>query len=162
METPVLLALAALALLALAGALVLLLRGRAESRREAAAARAETAELRARLDELSGRLESTSAALVETREAAFLITDAGATAPQPTVTDAVVLSATLGEPLVKLVAVGHGVRRALSAESLNRIWFEVRREVRRTRKQRRREMKDAWREKQAEQRAAVDDPATAA
>ena len=48
----------------------------------------------------------------------------------PTVPDRVVLSATVGEPLVKAVAFGHGVRRALSAESRNRIWFEMRREVR--------------------------------
>jgi len=55
---------------------------------------------------------------------------------------------------VKVVAFGHGVRRALSAESRNRIWFEMRREVRRARKQRRREMKDALRRMQAAERAA--------
>jgi hypothetical protein len=60
-----------------------------------------------------------------------------------------VLSATLGEPLVRVVSLGHGVRRALSAESRNRIRFEVRREARRSRKQRRREMKDAWRRERA-------------
>ena len=66
--------------------------------------------------------------------------------------DRVVLSATVGEPLVKVVSFGHGLRRALSPESRNRIWFEVRREVRRARKQRRREMKEAWRRMQAEER----------
>jgi hypothetical protein len=49
-----------------------------------------------------------------------------------------VLSVTLGEPLVKLAAFGYGVRRALSAESRNRIAFEMRREVKRARKERRR------------------------
>ena len=68
--------------------------------------------------------------------------------------DRVVLSATLGEPLVRAVALGHGVRRALSAESRNRIRFEMRREVRRARKQRRREMKDAWRRSRTEESAA--------
>jgi len=72
--------------------------------------------------------------------------------------DRLVLSATVGEPLVKAMALGHGVRRALSAESRNRIWFEVRREVRRARKQRRRETKEAWRRMQAEERAAQDPP----
>jgi hypothetical protein len=56
-----------------------------------------------------------------------------------------VLSVTFGEPLVKAVAFGYGVRRALSAESRNRITFEIRREIRRARKQRRRDTKDAIR-----------------
>lgn len=61
------------------------------------------------------------------------------------VPDQLVLSATLGEPLVKAAALGHGLRRALSAQARNRIWFEVRREVRRSRKQRRADMKAAYR-----------------
>jgi hypothetical protein len=71
--------------------------------------------------------------------------------PRP-VADQLVLSATLGEPLLRAAAFGHGVRRALSAESRNRIRFEVRREVRRSRKQRRRDMKAAYRhvQRQAE------------
>jgi hypothetical protein len=56
---------------------------------------------------------------------------------------------------VKAVSFGHGLRRAMSAESRNRIWFEVRREVRRARKQRRRETKQAWRRMQAEERTAA-------
>jgi hypothetical protein len=135
--------------------LVVLLVGTARSRRELARAQAETAELRARLDALSDRLESTSAELVETREAAaYLITDAGLEQPAPHVPDRVVLSAAVGEPLVRAMALGHGVRRALSPESRNRIWFEMRREVRRSRKQRRREMKDAWRRSRTEESAA--------
>lgn len=47
-------------------------------------------------------------------------------------------SVTLGEPLLKAVAFGYGVRRALSPESRNRIAFEMRREVKRARKERRR------------------------
>ena len=62
------------------------------------------------------------------------------------VSDRVVLNAALGEPLVRAVALGHGVRRALSAETRHRIRFEMRREAKRARKQRRREMRDAWRE----------------
>ena len=54
-------------------------------------------------------------------------------------------SAALGESLVRVVSLGHGVRRALSAENRNRIRFEVRREVKRSRRQRRRDLKDAKR-----------------
>jgi hypothetical protein len=69
-----------------------------------------------------------------------------------------VLSTTLGEPLVRTMAFAHGLARALSPESRNRIWFEVRREVRRARKQRRREVKEALRQVRADQRA-TDGPA---
>jgi hypothetical protein len=135
------------------GVLLLTLRSRAASRRALEAARAETEQLRERLGALEERLERTSATLVEAREA-FLITDAGRPRPEPNVPDRVVLSATLGEPLVKVVALGHGLARALSSESRNRIWFEMRREVRRSRRQRRRETKQAWRQMRAEQRSA--------
>ncbi len=54
-------------------------------------------------------------------------------------------SVALGESLVRVVSLGHGVRRALSAENRNRIRFEVRREVKRSRRQRRRDLKDAKR-----------------
>lgn len=161
METPVLIAGAAVVLIALVGVLVLVLRSRS-SRRELAsallAAQAETAELRSRLDAITEQLERQSA-MIRVDDPAYVITDAGASAPRPNVSDRVVLSASVGEPLVKVVAFGHGVRRALSAESRNKIWFEMRREVRRARKQRRRQMKDAWRRVQAEERAAQDDAA---
>lgn len=156
MDSASLVAAAALVLLP-AVLTVLLVRGRAESRREVAAARAETAELRARLDELSARLEQTATAAEprhEPGETAYVITDAGTSGTTSTVPDRVVLSATVGEPLVKVVALGHGVRRALSAESRNRIWFEMRREVRASRRRRRRENKAFVREARAAQRAA--------
>jgi hypothetical protein len=125
---------------------------------ELAETRAESTELRARLDELerTARRREVSPVL----PAEFLITDAGDTRlpdrEPPSVPDRVVLSATLGEPLVRALALAHGVRRALSAESRNRIRFAMRQEVRRTRRQRRREMKDAWRRMQSEQRTAGD------
>ena len=155
MGTPVLISCIAAVLLVLAGLLALVLRSRAESRRQLAAALAETAELSRRLDELSEQLERAVESDRARVEAAYVITDAGETRPEPNVPDRLVLSATVGEPLVKVVSFGHGVRRALSPESRNRIWFEVRREVRRVRKQRRREMKEAWRRMQAEERSAA-------
>lgn len=154
METPVLIAGAVVVLILFACVLLVVLRSRAESRRELAAAQAETADLRARLDRLSEKLESQSTTMIRVDDPAYVITDAGSPPREPNVPDRVVLTATVGEPLVKVVAFGHGLARALSAESRNRIWFEVRREVRRARKQRRREMKDTWRRTQTEDRAA--------
>ncbi|MCW2846275.1 MAG: hypothetical protein JWR90_249 [Marmoricola sp.] len=155
METPVLLAgAAAVLLLVVAGVVAMALRGRARSRRDLVEARSEIAELRARLDALTEQLERQSAAMIRVDDPAYVITDAGAPRLEPSIPDRVVLTATVGEPLLKVVAFGHGLRRALSAESRNRIGFEVRREVRRARKQRRRETKDAWRRTQAEGRAA--------
>lgn len=114
-----------------------------------AAAQRESDLLRARLEELTARESdrrperSTTQAEVEDR-ADFVITHVGerdadgATPPDGVaVPDRLVLSATLGEPLVKVAALSHGVRRALSAESRNRIWFEMRREVRASRRRRR-------------------------
>ncbi|MEO5653548.1 MAG: hypothetical protein ABIN79_00180 [Marmoricola sp.] len=163
METSVLIAGIA-AVLLLVGTvlvvLVMLLLGRGRSRRELLVAQAETAELRERLEDLSARLESQAATMATTMvrvdDPAYVITDAGA-ALEPNVQDRVVLTATVGEPLVKAVAFGHGLRRALSAESRNKIWFEMGREVRRARKQRRREMKQAWRREQAEDRSTDTD-----
>lgn len=108
--------------------------------REAAAA--ENAELRQRLDALVASQE-----LLRERatSAGLLITDAGEEVPD-LVPDRAVVSATLGAPLIKAAATAHGVRRALGAESRNRIRFEMRRELRRARKQRKREMRAAWRD----------------
>lgn len=118
---------------------------------------ATIAALRAALDERSAA-RSTSAPVVPAEGAAireFVITDVVAvgddpSGPVPVVPDRLVLSATVGEPLVKVVAFGHGVRRALAAESRHRIRFAMRREVRRARKQRKQEMKQAWRRMRAE------------
>jgi len=134
--------------------MLLTLRGRAhraDLEAMLAAAREETDDLRRRLDELAARTSS-----LEPRPAQFVITDVGgpgADTDRAVVPDRVVLSATLGEPLVKVAAFTHGVRRALSAESRNRIWFEMRREVRAARRRRRRLVKDYLRETRAAERA---------
>jgi hypothetical protein len=60
-------------------------------------------------------------------------------------------SVALSESAVRVVSVAAGVRRALSAENRNRIRFEIRREVRRSRKQRRLDLKEARRQLRAEQ-----------
>jgi hypothetical protein len=124
---------------------VLLARERRRGRAERAALLAEQRQLVARLEELSQ---------AATEHADWVITRLGdneddAVVARP-VSDQLVLSAAFGEPLVKVLAFGHGVRRALAAESRNRIRFEMRREVRRARKTRRKEMKSAWRQMRTE------------
>jgi hypothetical protein len=157
---------AALAAVVVALALLLVVARRdARLRAELGLARAESAELRARLAELEAA-EARHGAPRGVVPAEFVITDAGTHPDEddgprerpdvPAVPDRVVLGATLGEPLVKAFALAHGVRRALSAESRNRIRFAMRQEVRRTRRQRRREMKQAWRRMQAAERASGD------
>lgn len=59
------------------------------------------------------------------------------------------------ETVIKAAGLAHGLRRALSAETRNRIRFEMKREVKRSRKQRRSDMKAALREFQARERAGA-------
>jgi outer membrane murein-binding lipoprotein Lpp len=130
----------AVLLVALLGAgIAMVLAGRRARAREAAA-RADVETLRARVEELSDELAASRVASVGTAPADYVITTAGdlPRADLPQVSERAVLSLTVGEPLVKLAAFGYGVRRALSAESRNRIFFEMRREVKRARKARRR------------------------
>lgn len=61
------------------------------------------------------------------------------------------------ETVVKAAGLAHGVRRAMSPATRNRIRFEMRREVKRSRRSRRAEMKQAWREYRARQRGLVED-----
>jgi hypothetical protein len=63
----------------------------------------------------------------------------------------------LRETVVQTASLFHGVRRALSPETRNRIRFEMRREVKRSRKQRRADLRAARREWEARQRAAMAD-----
>ena len=149
-------------------------RGRSRADLEAmlAAAHRESDDLRHRLEELTSHRDRTGATTrgpayleelfgesrvdqsVERPE--FVITRAGdpdEDVPAVQVPDRLVLSATLGEPMVKVAAFSHGVRHALRAESRNRIWFEMRREVRAARKRRRRLVKDYLRETRARERA---------
>jgi hypothetical protein len=154
---------AALLLILVVVLLVAVTSARRRLDRELDTAQADVAALRARLEELSSRPDTSSAAAGPSLPTEYLITDAGistdastgghsAAGHGTTSGDRVVLSATLGEPLVKILAFGHGVRRALSAENRNRIAFEMRREVKRSRKQRRRDLRQARRMVNAEQR----------
>jgi hypothetical protein len=132
-----------------------------------AAAQQESDALRQRLEELTaGRgvpQQRTPSEMRPAEQADFVITHVGEPELDPAdpsvgvpVPDRLVLSATLGEPLVKVAAFSHGVRRALSAESRNRIWFEMRREVRASRRRRRQLRKRLERDHRARLRATDD------
>ncbi len=157
------LALAALALVALV-LLVAFARLRARTGRDLAAARDEAAALRERLDRLEEQRERPEPPLrVDERE--YTITHLGEAADgrgtgearsEPVQLErAVFADLMLRESVIRLGSLGHGVRRALSAESRNRIRFEMKREVKRARKQRRVEQREAYREWQQRRR---DDP----
>jgi hypothetical protein len=152
-----------LALVALVLAVALV---RARSRTEQALARsqAETEALREQLAAIERRLARPTAA----PQASFVITDLGderATAepePAPKIESALFADLVLRETVVKAASLAHGVRRAMAAETRNRIRFEMKREVRRARKQRKADTREAVREWQARQRAGLPEEGSAA
>lgn len=150
--------------------LVALLRNRARTRHELDAARAQTAALRHQIDEIE-RVLAASARPAPRGQAEYTITglgrsDVGAEPVDPSAPQldrALFADVVLRETVVRAVSLAHGVRRALSAETRNRVRFEVRREIKRARKQRRADTREARREWEARQRATVgDDNETAA
>lgn len=145
-----------------------LLRARSRTDRELAAAHAETAALRTRLDELERRVTrpERSRPVGTDDEVGFVITGLGTAEPEPQpaphVGGALFADLVLRDTAVKAVSLAHGVRRALDAETRNRIRFEMKREVRRARKQRKADIREAVRERQARQRAELDEEGSAA
>lgn len=141
---------------------VSLRRERARTAQALARSDADAAALRAQLSGIEQRL---AAPRVEERE--YVITRLGeeppARVPQshpgpaaPVVPAPVFADLVLRETAVQTGAFIAGVRRALSPEVRHRIRFEMRREVKRARKQRKAEHRTAVREWQARQRAGVD------
>ena len=88
----------------------------------------------------------------------YVITRLGAEAeedPAPAMETRLFADLVLRESVVKAVSFAYGVRRGLSPANRNRIWFEMRREVKRARKERKAEERQAIREWRARQRADV-------
>ena len=148
------------ALVLLVGVLVALLAlGRSRTARELAVARAEAASLRAQVDEIERRLSESRAEPAAPPGDGYLITrlgevEAEAEAQPPPEIDRVLFAdLVLRETVVKAAARTHGLRRALAPEARNRIRFEMRREVKRARKQRRADLREARRDLAARQRA---------
>ena len=73
----------------------------------------------------------------------------------PTVPAPVFADLVLKETVVQTASLVQGLRRALAPETRNRIRFHVRQEVKRSRKQRRAELREVRREWAARQRAAM-------
>lgn len=108
----------------------------------------------------TSRRERSPVAVVDDRE--YVITDLGTehgprvparVVPAPMFADIV-----LRESVIKTAALAAGLRRALSPEVRNRIRFEMKREVKRSRKERRLLLKQARRDLEARQRASVEVP----
>lgn len=160
---------AALLVVALCAVLAVVLRDRRRLAEALATSRTDVEALRTRVDALTEQLDTVRGASPLVPEEGYVITRVtpGSDGPgsQPSerdeedyldrVSNRVVLSATLGEPLVKAAAFGYAVRRALSPANRNRIAFEMRREVKRARKQRRRDARQARRAAAAAQRGRL-------
>ena len=141
---------------------VALVRSRSRTERVLAESQAEMAVLRDQLAALERRLDRPKAA----PEASFVITDLGQehaseddreATPAARIDGALFADLVLRETVVKAASLAHGVRRALDPETRNRIRFEMRREVKRARKQRRSDTREARRDWEARQRGDLRD-----
>jgi len=121
---------------------------------------ADVTTLRERLEDLERRQTTAprAAAPAATAPVEFVITDLGRREPPnepvhlagPAFADIV-----LKETVVKAASLAQGVRRGLAPATRNRIRFEMKQEVRRSRKQRRADLKAAQRDLRARQRDAL-------
>lgn len=135
----------------------------AEAHQQRAQAASESVALHDRVDQLERRLARPTAPqefvithLGEDDDARALaeISETRVTLTAPAFADAV-----LRETAVHTVALLHGVRRALAPETRHRIRFEMKREIKRSRKARKVELRTALREHRARQRAQTGEPA---
>ncbi|NYG56084.1 hypothetical protein [Nocardioides perillae] len=172
MTAPGILAVTALAvacacLLTLAATVVTARRAAARGRAETAALRRDLAELRAALGTAGGGREVPPEPEPDPADAArpsvpaYVITGVGdrprapgGPAPAPARLEGRLFAdLVLRESVVKAAALAHGVRRAAAPETRDRVRVELRRELRRARKQRRADLRAARRHLHAEQRA---------
>jgi hypothetical protein len=138
---------------------VALLRVRSGARRIAH----EVSLLRQRLDDLEQTRVRAPAATAPTTPVEFVITDLGQEKPGPEVAPLdgpAFADIVLKETVVKAASLAHGVRRGLAPATRNRIRFEMKQEVRRSRKQRRVDLKAAQRDLHARQRASLAEEAS--
>jgi hypothetical protein len=149
-------AVGALAVLCLA-LLVTVVRARRSGALAARLAQAELSDLRARIHALEDTHETTSrvSAPVE-----YVITglgdDTASEGAAPARVDGAMFADTvLRETVVRAASLASGVRRGLAPATRNRIRFEMKQEVRRSRKQRRADLRTAQRDLHARQRQTM-------
>jgi hypothetical protein len=136
---------------------VALRRVRSRTAEELELARAEAALLRTRVEDIERRLSTQTT----TEDHEYVITRLGEEAPvdphepAPMVPGPLFADLVLRESVVQAASLASGLRRALAPEMRNRIRFEMRREVKRARKQRRGDLRQARREWEARQRAEL-------
>lgn len=124
-----------------------------------------TRRLTARIDglESESRTPQPTSPPVRSQTAAYVITglttaESDAEGVGPTKIEGTVFADIVArESAIKAAGLAHGLRRALSAETRNRIRFEMKREVRRSRKQRRADLKAALRDIATRERAGMSD-----
>lgn len=148
--------LAAACALATAVALVALLLA-ARALRRAARSEAHAAVLAERIAVLESPTPDSPVA--DDEVGTFVITHLGSDAPRETavahpIDGRLFADIVARETVVKAASWTHGLRRALSAESRNRIRFQVRQETRRAGRERKAELKQALREHRARERDA--------
>jgi hypothetical protein len=141
------------------------------ARRELAETRREAAELRSRVDGLARQMaeqktQRSAEPQVVPDPTEYVITAIGSE-PDPLlvperIEGRLFADIVLREAVVRAASLAHGVRRALAPETRNRIRFEMRREVKRSRRQRRAELKAARRDWEARQRAGLEPDENAA
>jgi hypothetical protein len=139
--------------------LVLVLR----QRRAAALARTELTAARAEAQALADRLDLVEESLARGIDRgddpqSYVITHLGDDVPDATpvvgrIDGKLFADIVARESVIKAAGLVHGLRRALTPETRNRIRFEMSREVKRARKQRRADLKAALREFRARERA---------
>lgn len=114
------------------------------------------------LDDARRTLRLADLTIVDDKD--YVITQLGqrkATGPMalvPTVPGPMFVDILLRESLIRTASLAAGLRRALAPEVRNRIRFEMKREVKRSRKQRKIDTKQARREWEARQRASMTGP----
>ena len=147
--------------------LAILQRDRRHLRRELDSRQADLEALRHRVDGLTARVPR------HVDDTEYVITALGdegdgfetprSSAPQPAVVERIdgklFADLVLRETVVRAASLTHGVRRALSPEVVWRVRGEVRRELKRVRKQRKADLKVARREWEARQREGIGDVA---
>jgi hypothetical protein len=130
--------------------------------RELRGAHAQLGDLRARIDELESPVRRPD----RSPRTEYVITGLGIEpteldqGPAATVGGAVFADTVLRETVVKAASLAQGERRGLAPGTRNRIRFEMKQELRRSRKQRKADLKAAQRDLHARQREALAEEAS--